>query len=1683
MSNPLSKHKESKSRAVGTSLAGHRTGRWAAGALALMALLTALPLRAALVLVPSDTNWSALSGGSGPGGLPNATDTVMVVSNATLTVDLTNALCANLQLGGTNTGSGNGALVFQSGSQLTCATNLTVGNATRTGSLNFAAGGLLRVGGAIVVNALGGFNAGIGTIEYNGPGAQTVVSTLGAYHHLRIGGSGTKTLGGNITVNGNLLLNPGVTLSVGSGNYHIALAGNWINDGGTFSAGNGLVRFIGGDDQSIGGLAPTTFNRLVIDKTGGMAQAEVDFTVSGVFTNLAGVFNADNRQITFSGSGTPLVISGGTFDPATSTIAYTSTAGANIAGGLTYHNLSIAGNNAGDTFTLNGNITVANTLTLGTGTFNASSFTLTLLASGTPLQLSGGSFSAGTSTVVYSNATGATIAPVTFNNLTIAGGGSFALGGATTVGGTLSLASGNLAIGSNTLTLNGAISVASGTLTGGANSDLVFGGTGAATTLPAITLRNLTLNRAAGITLGGAVSVANTLTLTSGTLSGAANLTLADGATISRQTGSLSGAPNFGGLINLVYTGSSSVTTGPEVPTSPSVLNNFTDNNTATVTLGGPLYVNGHLTIATSANLDVSTSNHPIFIGGNWTNNGTGTLTARAGTVTFNGSGDQIIAGTATTTFNNLTINKSGGTVNLAVNTTVSGTLTLTAGTLTVNAFTLALNGPAIAGNVANLITSAASSLSFGGSASGISIPSGVTTLNGLTINNANGVALNGDLTVNGTLTLTSGTLAIGTNTLTLNGAVNRTSGNLGGGTGANIIFGGTGAATSLPPVTLNNLTINRASGINLGGAVTVNGTLTLAAGALGIGANTLTLNGPIAVTGGSLAGGTSSDLIVDGSGPAITLPGITSGVRNLTLARSSGLTLGGPVTVSSRLTLTEGVLTPGGNLTLGNGALIVRAGGSLAGTPNFGTTVNVTYSGSSAVTTGPEIPASPGVLNNLTNDNPGGLILSGNVTVNGRLALNNGLILTGTNRVILAAAAVVSGADAASYVQGNVQRAFNTGSGQSFTFPVGASTYAPVSVGAMNVTTAGSLTARVTDGDHPGITTNGLNAARSVNRFWTLEPSGLVASTYNLTNHFATGGVDAGANPAVFVIRRFDGAGWSPTTTGTRTATSASAVGLTAFSDFAVGEQLPHRYALSAGLSQTAGTPFTLTVTLQDALNQTIVSDSNTVVTLTSTGNAKFDSNGDGIFGDNTKALSGGTLSITVRDNVAETVHLMAMDANSISGALSNVVVSLPAGSYRSASSGDWNSAATWETNSGGLWFPAADFPASADAGLITVRSGHVVTLTAPVTCDQLVVDVGGTLGISPGVTLSVANATGTDLEVWGVVTNAGTVTVLTNATIAFQAGAKYQHGATTAPGAVPTAVWAANSTCEFVGYTTNSNPPTGLNQAFGNVTWNCPSQTSALHLGRSLTNVQGNFTIVSTGTGSLIGSTNGGSAGTYTMNIGGDLVLQGGAFDFANNTADPPGTPTFTLNLGGSWLQTGGSFTHTETEAPLQINFTGTNAAFSQTGGTLTTARLNFNVNAGATLTLNSGLNVSSSRSFVVANGGTLHCGNNVLTGAGTFNLNAGGTLGIGAAAGIVDAPTASGNIQTSTRTFNTGGNYIYNGTVAQVTGSGLPANVNNLAINNPAGVALSQTTTVNGTLELIAGVLDAGANTVIL
>jgi len=138
-------------------------------------------------------------------------------------------------------------------------------------------------------------------------------------------------------------------------------------------------------------------------------------------------------------------------------------------------------------------------------------------------------------------------------------------------------------------------------------------------------------------------------------------------------------------------------------------------------------------------------------------------------------------------------------------------------------------------------------------------------------------------------------------------------------------------------------------------------------------------------------------------------------------------------------------------------------------------------------------------------------------------------------------------------------------------------------------------------------------------------------------------------------------------------------------------------------------------------------------------------------------------------------------------------------------------------------------------------------------------------------------------------------------------------------------------------------------------------------------------------------------------------------------------------------------------------------------------------FTVNNGASAILSSDVLIANGNTWRVRSGGSLSFGNNsvVETGSSAFFLDSAGTLEIGSPSGIA-ASGFSGNVQTASRNFSKYGNYIYNGTDIQFTGSALPDSVNNLAINNSSGVSLSSSTHISGTLTLTDGVFSVGANT---
>jgi CSLREA domain-containing protein len=498
---------------------------------------------------------------------------------------------------------------------------------------------------------------------------------------------------------------------------------------------------------------------------------------------------------------------------------------------------------------------------------------------------------------------------------------------------------------------------------------------------------------------------------------------------------------------------------------------------------GGTQNITGNFSL-TSGTFTGSSS--PVNLGGNFTFSG-GTFTAGTGTFNFNGSGAQTISGGSVPSFNNLTINNANG-VSMSNNVTVGAALTLTSGALAVGSNTLTLNGAVtatggsltsnangtvnynqgsagqaiLAANYGNLTfsnfaktlpnggtvriagtfttgaggghTVTGSTVEFNGT-SAQTLPSGFTTYNNLTLNNAAGVTGFAGLTVNGLLRVQQGTFTssstynnvqidsgatlAGVNATTINVSGNWTNNGTFTANGNTVNFNGSSAQTigGSANNNFNNLTINNTAGVTDSGSQTVNGALTLTNGALHDGANTLTLNGAVSFVNGNTFIDTTTGGTVNynqGSNGQVVAPGTydTLTFSNFNKTLPNGFTINIPGTfnpgTATGHTITGNTInfngagtqtipaftynnltsSSTGSRTLASSGIIKIAGTFTPGTNTYTITGStVEYNGAAAQT----LPAAFTTYNNLTLNNTAGTTGFAGLTVTGLIEVKAG--------------------------------------------------------------------------------------------------------------------------------------------------------------------------------------------------------------------------------------------------------------------------------------------------------------------------------------------------------------------------------------------------------------------------------------------------------------------------------------------------------------------------------------------------------------------------------------------------------------------------------------------------------------------------------------------------------------------
>lgn len=492
------------------------------------------------------------------------------------------------------------------------------------------------------------------------------------------------------------------------------------------------------------------------------------------------------------------------------------------------------------------------------------------------------------------------------------------------------------------------------------------------------------------------------LTINTGTLTCSGNFTIGNNTTRNLVTFTSSGLLQLGGGTNTMANGQFTPSTGTieyNMAGAQSVLTlsyySLKCSGSGIKTLAAATILTGNLSIAGTAQLDVSGSNYALNVAGNWNVTSTNALpfNAEAGTVTLNGSATQnvttVLAGGEV--FYNLTISNTSGSnpgVQINQNQSLAGSTTLNFTQTT----TLTVTGNLSMASTSTITGSATGLLNVSGTFSDIAAGTesigrvtlnvtGASTINGtLTLSSATGTkSLNGGLTLANGSNITFGasaTLAVGTS-LTCNGTnsitystagtfsttaatingtttfdgtatgVTNFASSLGIAAAANLNLGQTAVTATGASTITGSLTITSATGAkNLsGGATIANGGKIIfsAAATLTIGTS-LTCNGANTITYNAAGTLSSAAATINGS---TTIDGTVTGTTNFTSTIS--VPSGGTLTIGNTALTASSTLTLGGNTVFTNATgnktfnnITINAGGIWNNAPSVDQTYNI---------------------------------------------------------------------------------------------------------------------------------------------------------------------------------------------------------------------------------------------------------------------------------------------------------------------------------------------------------------------------------------------------------------------------------------------------------------------------------------------------------------------------------------------------------------------------------------------------------------------------------------------------------------------------------------------------------------------------------------------------------------------
>jgi autotransporter-associated beta strand protein len=816
-----------------------------------------------------------------------------------LTINANSGTTGSIVLSGTaNTYSGNTTI---SAGRLTMASNLIPNSPT------------IFIGNGATLNATSNFTLSSG---------QSIVGT-GATGSFIGNTNPGLTMNGNNTVSNNAGGQLTLTRLSVLGSNNTITAGN-IQSGGSGSGQRGL-NIANGNAGTLtisGGSLTTNGNATLGDIIGSTSAAGV-----GTLNIAGGNYVANSSQglnIGFSaGSGTLNISSGNVTLPMLTFNAVNgfSNAIVNLDGGtLTLGNLTVTSGNANQ-FNFNGGTLVASgSLSLATGTSNATSYNVK--DGGANINTNGNSVTISNPLLRFAgNSTGG-LTKTGLGALTLSGNNTYT-GGASVTGGTLNIGLSNAPSGPGTVSSG---PIGTGNLTLGDGTSLGASGGGQSLYLPRLNINgNVTIagtNRLtllSTVDLGGGNRTINLTKVGTSYASGQEALRIDGNATFQSASGNASTIQN-GAITFATITGNA---TNPAIVRSAATTN-FANNLSMTIDDGVAYSSGTSNAFATGANAPALTLNAAAGKGGGILQMGDGSngvsatmrnaeVFSLAGGGTVSASNTTNATSTGTLTINNGngadfsgTITEAGGTGIIAVTKSGNGTQTFSgnnsySGLTTVSAGTLRLGHANALGS-----TTGNTTVSSGG----------ILDLNGQTIG-AEAVVLSG----NGT-------------------------------TGVGALINSGSAASLGGAVTLNANTVIGAGNITLSGGVGQSGTRSLTK----VGTGTLVLSGNSTYAGRTTLSEGNIDITGTLASTAVTISGGPSAPSTSvfklsnTNALSSGTVLSGSSSGNGTGTLD---LAAGGDYTLGSYGSVSDTGHSMKFTASSGNATSLTFTGNSTVTSG----------------------------------------------------------------------------------------------------------------------------------------------------------------------------------------------------------------------------------------------------------------------------------------------------------------------------------------------------------------------------------------------------------------------------------------------------------------------------------------------------------------------------------------------------------------------------------------------------------------------------------------------------------------------------------------------------------------------------------------------------------